>query len=573
MIPNGYYRDNSGNCYVQPAPAVDVCPNLDGTQPVVPLGYTNDSNGNCVAIPPDMCPNIDGPQTTVPEGMVRDDTGACLTPLMPASPQPTITPVEPEKPWVAPSEPRTATTLKNVPEAFQPILQPLVDMVPETVKTALRSLPPVVAQTFPYYIFGVLAASALIMWIQAAHELSAASALLAILRKEKAIAEEKDNFIALASHYLRTPLTVMTTGLDTIKALKELPDDIIQTVRIPILGLEDQIRSILAEIEDNATLHAIESPLKAEDSPSFLRSGFFWWPVISSVLLTLLANFFLGVVGNVELGTVNIWMQVLIGFMVITFFYMAIRNRYIRQKNKAYREQLVLHERTIDQARNTFIERTTAALQNGLNNIGAFRANLNGAHSVRFFDDGYQRFVDILTKFMLLSQIRAGSAVTEETFDLHDAVDAAIARLHDQSEQRKMTIVNKVDHTTITERRALFEFVLGSLLDNAIKFSHEGGTIAISSEPKQKKLTLKVSDYGIGIPEEKIPQLFKPFSRADSALDFNYEGLGFSLFLDKIIMDHMDGDINVTSEVEKGSTFSISTPAHADSKTTKPAAL
>jgi len=120
-------------------------------------------------------------------------------------------------------------------------------------------------------------------------------------------------------------------------------------------------------------------------------------------------------------------------------------------------------------------------------------------------------------------------------------------------------VINNVKSSNIKQRRTLFDFVLGSLIDNAIKFSHDGGTITVVSTPHEGVLTLKVSDYGIGIPEEKMSQLFKPFSRSTSALEFNYEGLGFSLFLDKIIMDYMGGEISARSEDHKHTTFTVVT--------------
>ena len=120
-------------------------------------------------------------------------------------------------------------------------------------------------------------------------------------------------------------------------------------------------------------------------------------------------------------------------------------------------------------------------------------------------------------------------------------------------------MINNVKTTKVHQRRTLFDFVLGSLIDNAVKFSHDGGTITITSTPHESTLTVQVSDYGIGIPEEKMSQLFKPFSRSTSALEFNYEGLGFSLFLDKIIMDYVGGEISARSEDHKHTTFSVTT--------------
>lgn len=77
-------------------------------------------------------------------------------------------------------------------------------------------------------------------------------------------------------------------------------------------------------------------------------------------------------------------------------------------------------------------------------------------------------------------------------------------------------------------------------------------------------ITVEVSDNGIGISSEKLSQLFKPFSRTTSAVEFNYEGLGFSLFLDKIIMGYTGGGIDVQSIENQGTQLFITTPAIAD---------
>ena len=81
----------------------------------------------------------------------------------------------------------------------------------------------------------------------------------------------------------------------------------------------------------------------------------------------------------------------------------------------------------------------------------------------------------------------------------------------------------------------------------------------MSSNPLDTTLTVSVSDHGIGIPEEKMSQLFKPFSRGTSAMEFNYEGLGFSLFLDKIIMDYVGGHIAAESTANQQTTFTVTT--------------
>ena len=389
-IPPGYYLDDNGNCLVQPAPPVDVCPNLPGTQTLVPIDYTNDPSGDCVPIPVDVCENIPGTQTVVPPGMERDDANVCSTPAVIVTP---TTPDEHEDPFVAPNEARptpggeNTPRYNNVPTFLHETIKPLVLAVPESVRTALRSLPPVIAQTFPYYIFATLAAGAAVLTWQSTREVAAARRLFLVLKRERELAEEKDNFVALASHYLRTPLTVMTTGLDTLVAVKEITAEQVAPLKAPILALDEKIKTILNDIDGNAALQGIAAPPEAVHPPSFLRSAFFWVPIGGAFALTGIANFFLGIVGNVPIGTANLWMQIMIFFAVIFFFYSSVRSHYIRKADRSHHEQLIEHERTIDLARNEFIERSTAALQEGLAAINAQRTSLSSAPSAHFFND------------------------------------------------------------------------------------------------------------------------------------------------------------------------------------------
>lgn len=566
-VPAGYYQDANGDCQPQPtppAPPKDVCPNLTGTQEKVPDGYINDEEGNCILPPADVCANIDGPQYLVPEGMERSETDVCFTPtpdvIVP------VAPIEPENPWVAPLEPRAPQAVngsgryKNVPAALESAIAPLVEAIPEDVKVALRSVPPVVAQTFPYFTFAVLGVSAAVMGAQTVSEVVATRKLMALIKRERDVAEEKDNFISLASHYLRTPLTIMKGALDTSRAVNELNDETAAPLHAAIAGLDTEISVILADVESNAALKKIAPPKKdTGETANFFRSAFFWIPIVATIVIALLSNFLLGVVGEVELGTFNLIAQGGIYVAVSIVFYSAIRTRFIKRRERAYRETLLKHEEAIDSARNDFIEKANAALSGGLINIANERAILKGLKTESFFTDGYDRFDHLLNKFNLLSQIQAGVVGATEKFDIKRAIDDIIAFYQPQLDARKLTVVNSIRPSDITQRRSLFDFVLGSLIDNAVKFSNEGGTITISSNPGDTSLTVSVTDHGIGIPDEKMSQLFKPFSRGTSAMEFNYEGLGFSLFLDKIIMDYVGGNIAAESVANQNTTFSVTT--------------
>ena len=94
VLPTGYQLDSFGNCFL-PEVISDVCPNIPGDQESVPSGRVVDGYGNCIIPedPVDLCPNIGGDQATIPSGMSRDGNGNCVsTPLLPPVEPPIIPP-------------------------------------------------------------------------------------------------------------------------------------------------------------------------------------------------------------------------------------------------------------------------------------------------------------------------------------------------------------------------------------------------------------------------------------------------------------------------------------------------
>lgn len=434
----------------------------------------------------------------------------------------------------------------------------MIAIIPPEVKTALRSVPPAVARTFPYFVFVVLGGSGVIMTWQSFREIAGIRRVMSLVKRERDIAEEKDNFIALASHYLRTPITLMEGAVSSGIATKKLTPTSTGALQTAINELKNKVDSILAEIQENKALKNIELPTQDSSHISFARSAFFWVPVLAAGTVTLLANFLLGTVGEVELGSGNLATQAIVLVAVALFFYSAIRSRYLRRNEHTYRERLLEHEEVVDKARNEFIDHATFALTQGIAAIEQHVAVLHGAEAEPYFTDGLERFKHLLEKFSLLAEIEAGVVGAVESFDIKEAVDEIVTHYHEQLTARNLSVINNVKNSSVSQRRSLFSFVFTSLIDNAIKFSNEGSTITISAAPGEHALDVSVSDYGVAIPEEKQAQLFKPFSRSTSALEFNYEGLGFSLFLDKIIMDYVGGTISVAAGSGGNTTFHVS---------------
>jgi PAS domain S-box-containing protein len=105
--------------------------------------------------------------------------------------------------------------------------------------------------------------------------------------------------------------------------------------------------------------------------------------------------------------------------------------------------------------------------------------------------------------------------------------------------------------------------VLGNLLDNAVKYSPDGGTVAVRTQDAGPFVEIAVSDQGIGIPPEAQERVFEKFFRADPNLSRGVGGTGLGLYIAKELVDRMDGQITVDSSPARGTTFTVRLPRAA----------
>ena len=102
--------------------------------------------------------------------------------------------------------------------------------------------------------------------------------------------------------------------------------------------------------------------------------------------------------------------------------------------------------------------------------------------------------------------------------------------------------------------------VIFNLIDNALKYTHEGGKVEVSLKSEGDSAVLTVSDTGVGIGAEDIPHLFDRFYRVDKARTREAGGAGLGLSICNNIVESHGGRIEVRSEPGEGSTFSVYLP-------------
>lgn len=143
---------------------------------------------------------------------------------------------------------------------------------------------------------------------------------------------------------------------------------------------------------------------------------------------------------------------------------------------------------------------------------------------------------------------------------VQDIVNAAVDRVRASADEKKIKIDIRTEKFAVRTDKQMLEKILVILLDNAIKYSQEGGSISIFTEHSGEHVLLHVQDHGPGIRKEDMPHIFDRFYRAND-LRSQVEGHGLGLAIAKQIADDLHCVINVDSVYESGSIFTVKLPA------------
>lgn len=135
-------------------------------------------------------------------------------------------------------------------------------------------------------------------------------------------------------------------------------------------------------------------------------------------------------------------------------------------------------------------------------------------------------------------------------------------QLRASSQNRLLNVAIPADLPTIACDRASLSEVLGNLIDNAIKYSNEGGLVTVGASADQQFVTVSITDQGIGMPGNVVSNLFHKFYRSHRSRE-NVAGTGIGLYISKAIVESHGGHIGVRSTEGEGSTFEFSVPIYA----------
>ncbi|QOD85944.1 cell wall metabolism sensor histidine kinase WalK [Weissella viridescens] len=242
---------------------------------------------------------------------------------------------------------------------------------------------------------------------------------------------------------------------------------------------------------------------------------------------------------------------------------------------------VVLHDVTeqyrIDAERRQFVSNVSHELRTPLTSVKSYADALqDGAidepelarNFLNVIQDETSRMISMINDLLELSRMDSGTMAIEseyvniaELFNyILDRFDMIIA--NDDEPKKRYTIRREIPQSQIWVELDTSKFtqVIDNLMNNAIKYSPDGGVITARLDDKQTEVVLSISDQGLGIPAADVNHVFDRFFRVDKARSRAQGGSGLGLAISKEIVERFDGRIWVESVEGQGSTFFIALP-------------
>lgn len=242
---------------------------------------------------------------------------------------------------------------------------------------------------------------------------------------------------------------------------------------------------------------------------------------------------------------------------------------------------LVFHDVTrlkkLERIRTDFVANITHEIKTPLTAIIGFVETLQeGAldekeRALKFLQtirENAQRLSRLVDDLLILSGIELGEVKLNLAMaNVEEAINAVLAVVAAPISEKKLEVVTDIpkDLPAIAADRDRLAQILLNIIDNAVKFTPPGGKITVAASPgEQGRLTVRISDTGIGIPEGEIPRLGERFYRADKTRSREQGGTGLGLSIVKHLMTAHRGRMSIESAPGRGTTVSLAFPLFRD---------
>lgn len=227
----------------------------------------------------------------------------------------------------------------------------------------------------------------------------------------------------------------------------------------------------------------------------------------------------------------------------------------------------------LEKVRQEFLSNISHELRTPLTSIMAFVETLedgaiddskNNRRFLSVIRRNAERMHDLIADILELSLIESGNVSIEKgQVRLAHMIDDVFATLSNKAAERDIELAHDVGpETRVPADPGRLEQILTNLIDNAIKFNRPSGSVDVSWHFGEGKHVISVSDTGEGIMPEHLNRIFERFYRLDRARTRDVGGTGLGLAIVKHLVRLHGGEISVTSELGRGTSFFVELPIH-----------
>jgi len=226
--------------------------------------------------------------------------------------------------------------------------------------------------------------------------------------------------------------------------------------------------------------------------------------------------------------------------------------------------------RKLEKIRSEFVANVSHELKTPLTSIQGFiETLLEGAMEdkterekfLKIMEGDTERLSRLIDELLELSKIES----KQERFmltnlNLKQLIGSVVETLEPQIKEKKISVNNHFPDIQVRADSDKLRQVIVNLVDNAIKFNREEGSITFDIQEIEDDFQVSITDTGVGIPREAIPRIFERFFTVDKARSREMGGTGLGLSIVKHIIENHGGSVSCQSEVGEGTTFSFTLP-------------
>lgn len=225
----------------------------------------------------------------------------------------------------------------------------------------------------------------------------------------------------------------------------------------------------------------------------------------------------------------------------------------------------------LENSRRSFVANVSHEFKTPMTTIGGFiNGILDGTippekqnYYLEIVSSEINRLSNMVTMMLNISKIETGNAdLTFEQFDIASKLVTTFLGFEQLVSKKNIEIEGFEELSPITVRgdSAMIDQVIYNLVDNAVKFTNEGGKILVNTATDKKHAYFSVTNSGKGIPEKDIGKIFERFYKVDQSRSTDVKSTGLGLFLVKSIVDLHGGTITVESEPDNFTRFTVKLP-------------